>query len=134
MHTKALGNIGEAAVAKWLLERGYKVFTELGDLSKIDLIAEKKGKLLKIQVKAIKSRKGIVKLYRRKNGPNYQFVYAEQDVDWFAVYVYNKNLILWVPSSELCTYMSAMNIRLEPPRNGTKTGFHMYTDYVLEDL
>ena len=38
MHTKQSGSLGELKVAADLIARGYAVFTELGDLSKVDLI------------------------------------------------------------------------------------------------
>ncbi|MBU8920985.1 MAG: hypothetical protein KOO63_03935 [Bacteroidales bacterium] len=134
LHSKAKGNVGEAAVTKWLLERGYAVFTELGDLSRIDLIAEREGRLYKIQVKAARTRDGIVNLERRKRGPSYRFVYNAEDVDWFGVYVYDLDVVLWVKSEELCSHKASMHIRFVPPRNGVKTGFHMHTDYIRDSL
>lgn len=53
MHNKRKGNIGELAVALELANHEYSVFTEQGDISKIDLVAEKDGVLIRIQCKAI---------------------------------------------------------------------------------
>jgi hypothetical protein len=39
LHNKTKGALGEIAVAKDLLAKGYQVFAELGDNSRVDLIA-----------------------------------------------------------------------------------------------
>lgn len=38
LHSKTKGVLGEIAVAKDLLAKGYQVFAELGDNSRVDLI------------------------------------------------------------------------------------------------
>lgn len=58
MHSKQLGNLGETIVAASLIKKGYSVFTQLGDLSKIDLLAVGSDfNPIKIQIKCIHSKK-----------------------------------------------------------------------------
>jgi hypothetical protein len=76
MHSKTKGSIGQLTIAADLLSKGYEVFTELGDNSKIDLIAVSKDyDLIKIQVKCLTPVNGSVKLSCIKSGPNYSFRY-----------------------------------------------------------
>ena len=58
MHNKQKGNIGVATTVLALQKHGFSVFSELGDYSRIDLIAEKEGKLKSIQVKYAKNTNG----------------------------------------------------------------------------
>ena len=53
LHKKNKGSIGELKVAADLITKGFSVFTELGDNSKVDLIAIENStyKTYKIQVK-----------------------------------------------------------------------------------
>ena len=81
MHSKQSGSLGALKVAADLIACGHAVLTELGDLSKVGLIALVDHHPVKIQVKARTSKHGTVEVSKRKSGPNYQFVYQEEEVD-----------------------------------------------------
>ncbi len=130
MHTKQIGTLGEVAIAKDLISKGYLVFTEIGDLSKIDLIALKDNKLVRIQVKSYAEKNGIVNLYTTKSGPNYHFRYEEDTVDVFAVYVYNRNLIFYVSSKELLKKRRSLAIRIDEGTSGQKIKANMSQNYI----
>lgn len=132
MHNKIKGTIGEAKILHDLLEKEFRVFTEFGDLSKIDLIAEKDNKLFRFQVKAYHSKNGVVNLERRKRGPNYKFVYQEKDVDIFAVYVLDKDLIFYVSSEDLCSAKTQLSFRIDPPKKKQTKNIRYLKDYTLE--
>lgn len=104
MHAKHKGTIGEMAVTQDLLSQGYHVFTELGDLSKVDLIAldPATGELYKIQVKYISAKNNVVAVSGRKSGPNYAFFYTNTDCDVFAVYCPDVKKVAYVPIGMLC--------------------------------
>lgn len=131
MHSKQKGSIGETAVAKKLLEEGFNVFFDYGDLSKIDLIAEKNSQLYRIQVKSRSCINDVVELDSRKSGPNYSFKYDSKDLDFFAVYVPEKDHIFYVTSKELCAFKTIMTLRYTIPKNNIKN-VHMISDYTLE--
>lgn len=99
MHAKEKGNMGEAVVTMDLISKGFHVFTEIGDISKIDLIAEKDHKLYKIQVKTRTSSYGAIKIRLDKRGPNYVYYYKNYDVDVFAYYSLNENILIYIPFS-----------------------------------
>ena len=86
MHSKRKGNVGQFAVGLELTKLGYSVFTEEGDISKIDVIGEKQGKLIRIQVKAITPVGGSLICKMVKAGPNYRFSYKKDMFDYFAIY------------------------------------------------
>jgi hypothetical protein len=134
MHSKNKGAIGEAKITTFFLEKGYNVFKEFGDLSRIDLIIEKQGKLKTIQVKTITSKRNVVELYSKKDGPNYSYSYEPEDVDIFAVYILDKDLIFFVASKELCSFKACMNFRLEKPKNNQTKKIRYVKDYTFERI
>ena len=77
MTTKRIGNIGEAKTLAKFVELGIPVYIPFGDNEKVDLIAEFKGKLNKLQIKtSIKAENGKMifslnsSTLHRKNGQN----------------------------------------------------------------
>jgi hypothetical protein len=97
MHTKCKGGIGELAVAKNLMLQGFAVFTELGDLSRVDLIAIKGTTTVRLQVKYRAAKNNVVEVAGRKSGPNYSYEYSVDDVDVFAVYCPDVDDVAYVP-------------------------------------
>lgn len=117
MHSKMKGNIGEIAVAKTLSLLGYAVFKELGDLSKVDLITLVNNRPIKIQVKSSKLTNGAAHLSRRKCGPGYKFKYQKDQVDIFALYIPEKDIVIFVDQFELLAFEAEMVIRIEKSKN-----------------
>ncbi len=128
MHSKNKGNIGELSIAAELSKMGYCVFTELGDLSKVDLIAELDDRLIKIQCKALTSKNGKIALDSIKSGPGYKFRYTTDHFDVIAVYILDKDLIMYMSSSELTT-KDQHTLRVEPTKNGQVEGIRFVEDY-----
>lgn len=116
MHSKEKGNLGELKVASDLVGRGYPVFRELGDNSKVDLIALVDDKCIKVQVKAINSKNGTVSTDTRKSGPNYRFRYTEKQVDIFAIYVPNRDVIFYITSKEFLIAKGKSTFRIDPAK------------------
>jgi len=129
MHNKYKGNTGELKVAAHLASLGYSVFTELGDISKVDLILEKDNVLYRIQVKSITSKNGMVLLDSRKFGPNYSYRYNTNDVDIFAIYALEEEIIGFISSEEFLS-QSHMSFRIIPPRNKQIKKIRMLSDYI----
>lgn len=129
MNPKQKGNIGEAAVSLDLMKRGFAVFTELGDNSPIDLIAERKGRLYKIQVKARKLTAGTVSVQKRSKTKGYVREYSPRDFDICAVYIIETEQIAYISSHELCSG-AGVTLRIEYPKNNQRRGINMITEYL----
>lgn len=130
LHTKVKGNIGEIAVAKDLMLQGFEVFTELGDLSKTDLIIQKNNTLLRVQVKFINSKKGKVTISRKKSGPDYSFLYKESDFDLMAIYNPQLDKVAYITSRDLCQNKQGLTLRLDRPLNNQNC--KMFVEATLE--
>ena len=130
LHRKALGALGEARVIEHLIGRGYQVFTEFGDNSKIDLVAvDKDYNLTKVQVKCYHSKDETVSVYTTKSGPNYQFRYEHKHADVYAIYVYDKKILLFISADEVLGNKRSITIRLKAPENNQTKGIKMFNNY-----
>ncbi len=129
MHAKQKGSLGEISVAKHLIACGYAVFTELGDLSRTDLIVLADNKPIKIQVKACTMKNGAISAKAEKAGPNYNFRYSIDDVDVFALYSLDTDEVFFLKSSEVLTDTSYFAIRLVDAKNNQKIGVNLAKDY-----
>lgn len=130
MHSKQKGNIAFSSVVLALQKEGFNVFSEIGDYSRVDLIAEKNGVIRTIQVKYDGSDENFVSIHLQKSGPNgYRYTYSETDVDWFAVYSPFCEKIAWISSKEACLKKRQFLIRLNETKNNQKTNVKLIEDY-----
>ena len=134
MHSKRKGNIGQFAVGLALTKLGYSVFTEEGDISKIDIIAEKNGCLIKIQCKAVTPCDGCIKIPLKKNGPNYTFYYDSKMFDYFGAYDLEDDKVYLVASSILSTNNTLFNLRKDKPKNNQRGKINLASDYLIEKI
>jgi hypothetical protein len=113
------GDLGEIAVCKELMKQGLILFKPISNGSRIDLIAmAPEGILKKIQIKSTSSRDGKAILNLRKNtlNPRYNYHYSLSDVDVFALYIEDKDIVCFVTSSEIFEKrdrMSCITFRVE---------------------
>lgn len=122
MHSKQKGNVGSTATILALQKLSWNVFVELGDYSKVDLIAEKDGKTIKIQVKYCKyqEKKGNYILSMKKSGPNgYRYTYQDQDLDVFSVYLPDEEKVVFIPKSKIAG-VNSFTLRKLLARNNQK--------------
>jgi len=129
LHSKTKGNVGELRVAADLSKRGFAVFTELGDSSKIDLIAIKESQIIRIQVKTqTDTSNGTICAPLRSCGPGYSYLYTANDVDVIAVYAMDKEVICYVPIISFGK-KTKMILRFEKSKNNQTKGIHFVEDY-----
>lgn len=134
MHSKRKGNIGQFAVGLELTKLGYSVFTEEGDISKIDIIAEKNGKTLRIQAKAITPINDKLILHLKKSGPNYKFHYEQGMFDYFGIYDLDDGNVYLVPDDVLSNNNTSFNLSKKPSKNNQTSGVHIASDYLIEKM
>lgn len=130
LHSKQLGAIGVLRVAAALMSEGYSIFAELGDLSRVDLIVLVNHQPVKIQVKTRNLKDARVVVDSRKSGPGYRYRYTADDADVFAVYVPERELILFVSISQILKAKSTFAIRIDGAKNKQDTFVHRYQDYL----
>lgn len=133
IHSKHKGNEAQSAVIYELQKHQIATFIELGDLSKVDVIAEKHGITKRIQVKYSGTEDDLAFLPLRKCGPNgYRYTYKETDVDWFALYHAKTQRIMWISSQDACKNKVEISIRMVPVNNHQKAKIRNADDYSIQ--
>jgi len=134
--TKWLGSKSELLVAADLMNKGYYVYTEMGDNSPIDLVAihnENLKQILRVQVKAAKVHNGTITVYGNNSTRSYCRVYNKDDFDVFAVHVYERNIILYIPIEDVIRddkKSSTLWVRIDPPQRNQKKRINFYEQYL----
>ncbi len=126
MHPVKKGVLGELSVTKRLIELDYQVFTPVSPNTRIDLIAIKNDQLIKLQVKSTTSINDCALLNLRKNTLNskYNYTYSETDFDYFALYVEDKNTVIFIKANEaLNNNKTCMKFRFEFQEQKKKNQF-----------
>ncbi len=132
MHSKRKGNIGQLAIAVLLSKFEYSVFLEAGDISKIDLIGEKDGKILTFQCKALTPIKGCLNVPLRKSGPNYCVKYEENQFDYFSVFDLNTEKVYLLSSKILRSHNNTFSLRVNSSKNTQKNKVNCAENYLAE--
>lgn len=133
MHTKRKGNIGELAVGLAFAKAGYSIFYENGDISKIDLIAEKNGKMIRVQCKAYnpKHDSDCIPLKFSKSGPNYNFDYNKSDFDFFAI-LNLANEEIYLINSDIIENKKSITLRVAKSKNNQIKNCNDSNNYLFE--
>lgn len=115
---------------------GYQVSIPYGDCARYDFIADKDGKLLRVQVKSsswVDDNKTAFMFYARSAHINSKGVkqqtYDENQIDYFATYFENKCYV--IPVAE-CSV--SKTLRFQPPKTGQLKGINFAADYELEEV
>jgi len=135
--TKFKGGTGEAAVTRFFMERGFPVFGELFcDVSTVDLVIDTPDGFKGIQVKTTTSKDGYAQMSLQHVHPgskarlpkNYRI--SSKSVDLFALYVEDRDTILFIDASELDDMRSKVRFRFEPPANNQCVKIRLAQDYL----
>jgi hypothetical protein len=127
------GTLGEIAVCKELINLGFEVFVEFGNHSKVDLIVlDENYFCYKIQIKATYSKNEVVDVYSTKHclNPKYNSRYESKQIDIFAVYVIDKDLVFYVNAKEILQNGRVSKFRLSPSKNMQKKFVRYVSDYL----
>lgn len=128
-----IGTLGEIAVCKELVQLGYDVFVELGNHSKVDLVVlDGDYKPYKIQIKTTVSKKEVIEVYSIKNclNPKYNSTYTTKQIDIFAVFVIDQNLVFYITAKELLKNGKCSKFRISEPKNKQKKNVRFVRDYL----
>lgn len=118
MNSKQKGCAGMFAVCSALSAKGYPVFVEIGDFSRVDIITLVDNRPIRIQVKTSVSKKGSVNFCTKSNNWHKKTIklYSAKEIDMFAMYVRDINKIAFVSIKETRKRKS-LTFRISPPEN-----------------
>lgn len=117
MHRQDTGQVGELIVATRLLQDGWEVFTPVSQNTRIDVIAIKANRIVKLQVKTTNetSQHDAFPLYLKKTHAEskYDYFYEADDFDYFAVVHLPSNSVVFVSTAEALTCKYEMKFSLK---------------------
>ncbi len=133
MSTKRKGNIGEAKVISDLLEQDIEVALPFGDNLPFDLIAVGPDlRLWKVQVKFARAYRGAIRVKNWRQSENtrrrYERTYSPVQVDVFAVYCPDTDLVYYVSQAEVGGGLT-FYLRVAQAKNRQQAGVHWHLDY-----
>ena len=129
------GNVAELAIAKAAAELGIGVYKPLTEHGRCDLIFEVQGTLLRVQCKWARPFGEVLVIQTRGSyhSPTKGYVrttYSSTEIDAIAAYCADEDKTYFLPVREI-EGLSAIHLRLAPPRNGQSAGVRMASDYEL---
>jgi hypothetical protein len=127
MDKKAKGKIAELMISAKLMEMGWKISNPLCENTRYDLLAEKNGKFVRVQVKYVTPSKGVLDV-NCKSSNNWSILrYTTKDIDILAVYDAMSRNIYFIPASKL--NISAIKLRIEPTKNQQQKLIRLAQDF-----
>ena len=135
MNSSQLGNIGEIKTISKLIENQIPVFTPVGDGNTVDLIAIINGQCVKIQVKTTEKIHDTLMTWnvaRQEGFHGNRAKYNEGDIDYFALYCLESDILCFVPYCEIG--LSAYSIRSEAYEGKRTKSMHFANDYSFENI
>lgn len=112
METIIKGRLGYNLVEKQLLKLGWDLYIPLLENTKIDCIAIKDGKILRIQIKILDKMKQLpVRKISHNQGQYKIFRYTEEDIDFFFGVDIEEEVIYVVPVSFSSKYSTSIGLK-----------------------
>ena len=135
-NTSAIGNIGQVKTLSKFVELGIPVFTPFGEGYTSDLIADFNGKLNRIQVKTTENLHDdsfmIWKITRQAGYHGDRKKYTEDEVDYFALYCVETNILCLVPYENAKT--NEVTIRLDSYEGVRTKVMKFVSEYKFENF
>ena len=129
-HTNQQGDIGVAKVIADLLANGERLLQPIDSTCPYDLAIDKGGKLTRVQVKYRTVNNGVLQVQLRRASvcygkPKYR---RNEEVDLIAIYSPTTDACYYIPVEEL-DGKGAISLRVEPAKNGQRSGIKLADDY-----
>ena len=117
------------AVASRLLKMGWNILFPFGENNRYDLVAERNGKFLRVQVKYITPRNGGLEINCKSSNNWSVDKYTAKQIDFIAAYDSNSDEIYFVPSAKFNS--SSIKLRIKPTKNKQKISVNKAKDFLF---
>lgn len=135
MHTIEKGELGRYIAVTRFLQLGYSVSVPISENSAYDLVVEKAGTLLRVQVKARYPHNGVLHVAlktqkaKRSGGERN---YTAANIDWLVTVNLDDSRCYWLDMrSGQYDRMQVMHLRLLPSKNGQHYKCNFASDFLL---
>jgi len=127
MHKKTKGSIAELAVATRLMKDGWHVLLPYGENTRYDLVAEKDNRFVRIQVKYVTPKNGVLYVNCQSSNNWSVLPYTAAEIDAIAAYNAATGDVYYIPVESM--RRTAMKLRLEPTKNHQKLHVRFAKDF-----
>ena len=127
MHKKTKGTIAEMIVASRLLEEGWRVLFPSEEHCRYDLVPEKNGKFVRVQVKYVTPKNGALEINCRSSNNWSVLHYTPEEIDVLAAYNPSDRSVYFIPVKSI--NRSSLKLRLQTARNNQKSRIRMAKDF-----
>ena len=119
--------VAELAVATRLMKEGWNVLVPYGENTRYDLVAERDGRFVRIQVKYVTPKEGVLKVNCRSSNNWSVLPYTAKEIDSSAIYDAIAETVYFVPVGGM--RKSAMVLRLDPTKNHQKANVRFAREF-----
>jgi hypothetical protein len=133
-HPKDKGDRSTLAIMTALRELGYAMYVPFGENTRVDLVIEKDGRLLRVQCKTGRLRSGAVRFSACSISAHHRRPATIRDylgqIDLFAVYCPETSGVYLIPIDEAPLRTSG-SLRVDPSRNNQRKKIRFAADYEI---
>lgn len=137
MTTNQKGNLGEVRVLSEFVKLKIPCYLPYGDGNMVDLIADFGGKLNRIQVKTTETLNKVGamewKVTRQEGYHGHRATYNLNDIDYFAFYCIETDIVCLVPFDENFP-VSSLSIRLDDYKGARLNTMRFASDYSVQNI
>src|SRR5438876_8838740 len=131
-HPKDVGDRATLAVMLGLQESGYELYVPFGENTRCDLIADDGERLIKVQCKSGRLRKGAIVFkvcssYAHHRNPATPERDYHGQVDAFGVYRHETSTVYLIPIDEVGSHQASLRVQM--PRTAQRKTIRMAADY-----
>ena len=116
-------------VASRLMEKGWRVLFPFGENCRYDLVAERNSKFIKVQVKYVTPKNGVLDVGCKSSNNWTVDKYTSDQVDFIAVYNSKSKDVYFVPSSKFNS--SSIKLRFAKAKNNQRVGVKNIEDFLF---
>ena len=125
-NTSAVGQLGEIAVMQRVTKAGWQVLIPYGNSAPYDLVAEKNGRMVRLQIRTTRSNGNFLQVNCRMK--NNRVRLEANNFDFLIVYELNSESAFVIPVAEI-KGKAMFHIRLKAARSGQVKLTHPAADY-----
>ena len=127
MHKKVKGSIAELRVASHLVANGWRVLFPYGENNRYDLVAEKSGVFIRIQVKYVTPKNGGLDINCSSSNNWSVLPYSSTEIDYLAVFNSSDDEIYFIHVNQITKYK--FRLKLSKAKNNQVLGIHFAENY-----
>ncbi|MFH1046749.1 MAG: group I intron-associated PD-(D/E)XK endonuclease [Patescibacteria group bacterium] len=124
---KRCGDVAELQVASHLTKEGWQVLFPYGEYCRYDIVAEKHGRFIKVQVKYVTPKNGTLTINCKSSNNWSVKPYTKEEIDCIVAYDSLSEEIYFIDVKDI--KKSELRLRLGPTRNNQKVGVRLADDY-----